>query len=627
MPFLKADEAPTQAERQKMRESEFADPANLRFPIDTPEHTRAAASYAAKMKNSGELSESKFNEIMSRVNKAREKFKIGEENQDDLGATLDSAKLPEEVERWSKKSKAYDRPDNPASWVGDEDLWEKAKEAVKPDWDKYDEPYAVVASVYQKMGGTIKSKGDKSDSGWKTVQRWDLQAGKLGKPTPSGVGIAVPARMTRVGVLSYRQDDGKVRRELRPPEEVFKPKSLATLSGATVTDDHPAKVHEGNWREVAIGHVQGEPHQDGKYVAGELHIKHGPAVDKARAQELAELSCGYRCKLDETPGVWEGEPYDAVQRDIEYNHVAAGPIGWGRAGGEVRMRLDSAGGTANQADPLDNLVCEVRADELPNVGAMADNAATQTGETPEQKALRENAEAKARKDAEDVARLTTELAALRKDHERVQGELVIARRRDSVEAVERQAAEEAARIDSIILERLNLYEEGKQLLSTADSPWSSFRADGKTLKSVQEVRVEIIAKANPDMKLDKKDEPLIPGMYVASVSQLRSRMEGERRRMIAEVAAGPRFDTSAKKGPPQAGGGDGDEDDDDMDEDTRKAQDAMFQKQKDAWMHPQRDRRRGRDGRAYDSGKTVPMRSAFGGGNQGNNAGGFGGGT
>lgn len=610
----------------------FGLPSEKKYPLDNPAHVRAAASYGAKEHNAGRLSDEKFSELQSNLKKAKEKFKIGEENQDGMGQTGEMGSpagdaprdgmlgLPDQVQRWAAKSKDFNRKDNPASWVGDEDIWEKAKAAVEPDWDKYDEPYAVVASVYQKMGGTIKSKDSRDDSGWKTVQRYDLDPGKLGKPTPSGVGISVPARLTRVGVLTYRQQDGSVRRELRPPEEVFKPKSLATLAHATVTDDHPARVHPGNWRDVTIGHVASEPHQDGNFVASDLHINHGPAIEKAQNQELAELSCGYKCRLDPTPGTYEGIPYDAVQRDIEYNHVAAGPVGWGRAGGEVRMRLDS------NADPLDGLVSESVDPSLPNVGGMAEttNADKVTGETPEQRALRENAEAKARKDAEDVVRLTGELESLRKDNERLQGEMVIARRRDNADVIARQQTEEAARIDSIILERLNLYEEGKALLSTSEQPWSSFRDDGKTLKSMQDVRVEIIAKANPDLKLDKKDEPLIPGMYVASVAQLRARLDGERRRLINEVSF-PHLDTSGKKGAGAPPGDDGDPDDD-MDEDTRKAQDGMFQRQKDAWKFPQRDRRRDR-GRYSDSGKTVPMQSAFNGGNQGNNAGGFGGGT
>lgn len=52
----------------------------------------------------------------------------------------------------------------PASWVEDEDIWEKAKEAVGPDDGSYDDYYAVVTDVYKEMGGKIAKRS-------KTAQR------------------------------------------------------------------------------------------------------------------------------------------------------------------------------------------------------------------------------------------------------------------------------------------------------------------------------------------------------------------------------------------------------------------------------------------------------------------------
>jgi hypothetical protein len=44
-------------------------------------------------------------------------------------------------------------PENAPAWVRDEALWERAKFAVRPNWDRYDKPWAVVARVYENMGG------------------------------------------------------------------------------------------------------------------------------------------------------------------------------------------------------------------------------------------------------------------------------------------------------------------------------------------------------------------------------------------------------------------------------------------------------------------------------------------
>lgn len=52
-----------------------------------------------------------------------------------------------------------------------------------------------------------------------------------------------------------------------------------------------------------------------------------------------ELSCGYTLTLDETPGTTpEGEHYDAIQRNIRYNHLAVVPRA--RAGSLARLNID-----------------------------------------------------------------------------------------------------------------------------------------------------------------------------------------------------------------------------------------------------------------------------------------------
>lgn len=63
----------------------------------------------------------------------------------------------QKAEDWIESGPATDYPrlDNPAPWVRDEEIWERAKAEVLPDWEKYDQPWAVVAHVYEQMGGRI----------------------------------------------------------------------------------------------------------------------------------------------------------------------------------------------------------------------------------------------------------------------------------------------------------------------------------------------------------------------------------------------------------------------------------------------------------------------------------------
>lgn len=176
-----------------------------------------------------------------------------------------------------------------------------------------------------------------------TVQRYDEAQPFEPEILPSGA-VRIAARLTRTGVLPYLQPDGSVRREYRPPAEVFDPASLATVRGVAVTDLHPDEaVSPANWRKLATGHVGDDVRADGPFVAASVVVHDADELERIRSGERREISMGYSADLELTAGVSpEGEFYDAIQRSIRYNHAALGPEGWGRAGPLVRLRLDAA---------------------------------------------------------------------------------------------------------------------------------------------------------------------------------------------------------------------------------------------------------------------------------------------
>lgn len=173
----------------------------------------------------------------------------------------------------------------------------------------------------------------------RTVTRYDRSRLDKAERTPQGF-LRAPAYLTRVGVFPYRQADGSVRRELRLPEEVFDLESIASLKLAPLTNDHPkVAVTPLNVKQLQVG-VVGEDIQpaEGLYLGSMVTVMDATAIRDVEAG-VEELSCGYDCKMEETPGVYEGEPYDVIQRKIRYNHVALVPKG--RAGRNVKLRLDS----------------------------------------------------------------------------------------------------------------------------------------------------------------------------------------------------------------------------------------------------------------------------------------------
>ncbi len=185
------------------------------------------------------------------------------------------------------------------------------------------------------------------------VERFDfLRLDSRPKRTSQGF-LTVAARVSRTGVLEYHLGDGTVRRELRAPDEVFHQDSLASLEGAPVTVNHHGLVTSRNVAQFGVGHVRGAGQRDDHYVTATMAVERQDAVTKVEARDLVEVSAGYTCGFDMTPGEWHGQRYDCAQRGIRYNHVALGPAGWGRAGPDVRLRMDSAEAAAGAVSRTD----------------------------------------------------------------------------------------------------------------------------------------------------------------------------------------------------------------------------------------------------------------------------------
>jgi uncharacterized protein len=174
-----------------------------------------------------------------------------------------------------------------------------------------------------------------------SAMAYRVDRGEYNKPLKLDNGfLKADAVFTRVGVFDYRNTDGSVRREARLPGDVFKADSLATLALVPITVEHPeGRVTSDNVRRYAAGTTGNDIRADGDHVCGTAMIFDASAVKDAESHKRQELSCGYDADLEHTPGEFRGERYDAIQRNIKYNHVALTVSG--RAGSDVRLRLDS----------------------------------------------------------------------------------------------------------------------------------------------------------------------------------------------------------------------------------------------------------------------------------------------
>jgi uncharacterized protein len=152
--------------------------------------------------------------------------------------------------------------------------------------------------------------------------------------------LRVPARLTRTGVLKYVTKDGVVVRELRHPEDVFNPESYKQLAGVPLTNDHPKKglLDTKNTKDLVIGWVGDEVEPKDIYLQAVVTIVDDEAISDVENGKQ-ELSCGYTAELVPEQGIYNGEPYDVRQKNIQYNHLSL--VKKGRAGENVRLLMDS----------------------------------------------------------------------------------------------------------------------------------------------------------------------------------------------------------------------------------------------------------------------------------------------
>jgi hypothetical protein len=163
-----------------------------------------------------------------------------------------------------------------------------------------------------------------------------------GKPRRSADGYLIAtAKCVRAGIQLYLGDEVgkpemKVVRVYRAPEQVSDVASLQTFSHAPITVDHPAElVTADNVKALAVGEVSTAAKWDGEWVTLPLIVKDAAAIQSVEGGKR-ELSAGYTCELEFTPGMTaDGEAYDAIQTTIRINHLAL--VDRARAGSQARI--------------------------------------------------------------------------------------------------------------------------------------------------------------------------------------------------------------------------------------------------------------------------------------------------
>lgn len=348
--------------------------------------------------------------------------------------------------------------------------------------------------------------------------------------TPEGYLVDRPI-LTSTGIFEYLNPDGSIRRELRLPEDVFDPESLKSYKGRPIIITHDAGlVTTDNVKENAIGTILTEGYRSGDDVRAEIIIHDTVGMKKAG---LKELSLGYNLDLEETPGEWNGQHYDAIQRNIRINHLAL--VGEARAGEQARLNIDgrdpnllkgvkamkktkktSRGDGVLSPEDLAKAIEEYKARRAARLAEKADNEEVTAEETATEVATdnAEVAEATAEEEtatATDSAEETTEEPTT---EEQVQ--LVKDRRDRRDEAGDPETVEEAQGVIAQQDEDMNiLFDIIDSLLAQADFT----KADEDTAETATEETATEEAAATDGEEGTEGEEETVIGASVAEDSE------------------------------------------------------------------------------------------------------------
>lgn len=326
------------------------------------------------------------------------------------------------------------------------------------------------------------------------------------------------ARSVRTGIQLYAGAeiglaDKAVARVYRPAEEVFAQDSLQSFSHAPVTVDHPAEpVTADNWRRLSVGEVSTAAKMDGEWVSLPLILKDSVAIQAVESGKR-QLSAGYVCRLDLTPGITaDGQSYDAVQREIRINHLAL--VDKARAGPRACIGdswSDPAQPPTKEEPPMAGNLRTVLVDglsiEVTDQGAQAIEKLTrQLGDANDKVTAKDRAIADAAAaHATAIQTKDGEIAALKAQH-RTEIEA-----KDGEIAATKALIPDAAALDALATARADLIGKAKATLGDSFDP---------TGKPDAEIRRAVVTKTMGDAAKDMTDAEIGGAFKVVSAGKV-----------------------------------------------------------------------------------------------------------
>ena len=203
-------------------------------------------------------------------------------------------------------------------------IWANIENAPYPLFHKIDGEEEEIAEKAEEHASAM-DKREYDTNGWFEVK--DNPLSKKGIFQYSGRSISPECEPDRIYNV------------YRPAEELATEECINSFKLLPWIDNHVmlGSEDEGLTPAEAKG-IQGvigeDVYFDGEYLKGNIKV-FSEAMSNLIANGKKELSCGYRCRYEYAPGIYNGEAYDYVQREIRGNHLAL--VEQGRMGSDVAV--------------------------------------------------------------------------------------------------------------------------------------------------------------------------------------------------------------------------------------------------------------------------------------------------
>ena len=308
---------------------------------------------------------------------------------------------------------------------------------------------------------------------------------------------------TKAGVFLYLNKDGSTRRELRPRSEVHDAASLKTLENKPHTNSHPpVLLNSKNTKQYQTGNVYGkhEVAEDGIHTKARVMVTDEATINDIQSGK-EQVSCGYTCDIDNTSGIDpEFGAYDAIQRNIKYNHLASEWRGRAGAGAAIKRDSDDDGVRFDAYEIESDTQIINKIEGLPKMGKIRIDG----HEFEADKALEiayENqvkADAQALKDAQAIA-----------DQEKARADKLEAER-DTLKAELENA--QKLDVDALVQARASLIAEASKHLKDA-------KFDGQSDRQIKEQ----VIKARLDWAtVENRSDDYINGLYESAIKAVKN---------------------------------------------------------------------------------------------------------